>query len=226
LEAAEGGPIARQRVAHPEGSPLEILERDLEKADNRVRPYQVALIATEDIIGRLWNLLSYDDQCRFDREYKNLWNAYRYPMPPKNARKVRDALLSGQLEVLPGITHISHNEEAGIFGVELRDRDGVCRTLEVPTVINATGQCMDAAKIDSRILGQLLADGLAVQHPSGGIDVDFETGRVIDRDRATSNTLFALGELTRGVHFFTNGVTPCALRAHDIVQFITGSLTD
>ena len=129
-------------------------------------------------------------------------------------------LRSGQLEVLSGIVGIAHDPAAGTFAVELRDRAGTCRILEVPVVINATGQCMDAWKIDSGLLRQMLSDGIAASHPSGGINVDFDTGRVIDRSGLVSDSLFALGELTRGVHFFTNGVVPCALHARDIVEFI------
>ena len=220
VEVAEGRPIDRRKAANPEGSTLEILERDLAKSDAGVIPYQAALLATEGIIGRLWNLLSLDDQFRFDREYRNLWSVYRYPMPAKNARRVREVLRSGQLEVLSGIVGIAHDPTAGTFAVELRDRAGTCRILEVPVVINATGQCMDAWKIDSGLLRQMLSDGTAASHPSGGINVDFDTGRVIDRSGLVSDSLFALGELTRGVHFFTNGVVPCALHARDIVEFI------
>jgi uncharacterized NAD(P)/FAD-binding protein YdhS len=66
----------------------------------------------------------------------------------------------------------------------------------------------------------MLTDGIVVSHPSGGINVDYDTCRVIDATGQTSNSLFALGELTRGVHFFTNGIGPCAHRARDIVGFI------
>ena len=72
----------------------------------------------------MWNLLSLDDQFRFDREYRNLWSVYRYPMPAKNARRVREVLRSGQLEVLSGIVGIAHDPTAGTFAVELRDRAG------------------------------------------------------------------------------------------------------
>jgi uncharacterized NAD(P)/FAD-binding protein YdhS len=142
MEAAEGIPIDRERVRNPEGTTLEILERDIERAEDRVIPYQSALTATEDIIGRLWNLLSTDDQCRFDREYKSLWTVNRYSMPLINAKKVRDVLRSGQLEVLSGMTSISHVPSTGSFAVEVRSRHGDCQTLDMPVIINATGQCL------------------------------------------------------------------------------------
>jgi uncharacterized NAD(P)/FAD-binding protein YdhS len=224
IEAAEGRPVDWGKVAKPEGSTLEILERDLEWAANGVIPYQAALIALEELVGRLWSLLSPDDQCRFDIEYKNLWTVYRFPMPPKNAEKVRNALISGRLEVFSGITGIEHHPARNSFAVELRDPSGICRTLDVPVVINATGQCLDAWAIDSALLRQMLSDGLAVPHQSGGINVDFDTGRLIGDGGRVSDSLFVLGELTRGVHFLTNGVVPCAHRAKDIVDFIAGRL--
>ena len=220
IEAAEGIPIDWERVLNPEGTTLEILERDIERAEDRVIPYQSALTATEDIIGRLWNLLSTDDQCRFDREYKSLWTVNRYSMPLINAKKVRDVLRSGQLEVLSGLTSISHVPSAGSFVVEARSRRGDCQTLKVPVVINATGQCLDASQIDGELVQQMLTDGIAASHPSGGINVDYDSCRVIDGTGQTSDSLFALGELTRGVHFYTNGIGPCAQRARDIVRFI------
>ena len=35
-----------------------------------------------------------------------------------------------------------------------------------------------------------------------------------------SDTPFAIGEMTKGIHFCTHGIDPCAIRARDIVRFI------
>lgn len=55
---------------------------------------------------------------------------------------------------------------------------------------------------------------------SGGIRVDFHSNQVYDRKGDLRPRMYALGEITRGVHFFTNGVVPIMYSADRITDHI------
>jgi uncharacterized NAD(P)/FAD-binding protein YdhS len=222
IEAAEGKSIDRAALLKPAGSALEILEADLARAKQKSIPYQNALIATDPIIENIWDLMSIEDRIRFDQEYRSLWTVYRYPMPPINAEKICRILKSGQLEVLPGSKRICHLPSANRFAIEMVDRNGSSKTLEVAAVINATGQGSNVRKFNSNLIRNLLSDHTIAPHPNGGIIVDFNTNRVIDSEGKISDSLFAIGGLTKGAHFYTSGIAPCARKAQVIADFILG----
>jgi uncharacterized NAD(P)/FAD-binding protein YdhS len=111
----------------------------------------------------------------------------------------------------------------------MQSRYGLDYKLRIPVLINATGQGLAVTKFDDMLVRNLLAGGIIVPHQSGGIQVDFETSVVVHRNGVRSNRMFAVGEITRGVHFFTNAIrqnTRCADRiTTSIVNSINNSTT-
>lgn len=208
IEEAEEKPVDRFQLLNPEDSALDILKADIEKARNSVLPYQSALSATGPVIDRIWNLLSNEDRCRFDGEFKTFWNVYRHPMPLKNAVKILDLLNSGQLDIKSGCMCVRLMEEGGGFEIDIDTRFGIPYSFKIPFLINATGQGLDVTEFNDPLTKNLLNKGLIQSHPNGGIDVDFLSGQVIGSKGYKVPGLFALGEITRGVRFFTNGVIP------------------
>ena len=61
---------------------------------------------------------------------------------------------------------------------------------------------MDVRKFNSSLIAEMLSAGIVASHPSSGINVDFHIGRVINKKGTVTNSLFAIGELTRGAHFY------------------------
>jgi uncharacterized NAD(P)/FAD-binding protein YdhS len=220
VEAAEGRAIDWLRVFNPRGSITRILEADIEKAQKVPLPYQAALGATESITGRLWKLLSREDQCRFDRDFKTLWTVYRHPMPLVNAKRILDILKSGQLDILSGCGCVRCCGSSPGFEIVIETRFGIPYELKIPFLINATGQGQDVTRLEAPLLRNLLAKGFIQPHPGGGIQVDFETSQVLGQGGIAVPGVFAVGEITRGVHFFTNGVVPNMLAADKITDRI------
>ncbi|MFH1489051.1 MAG: FAD/NAD(P)-binding protein, partial [Pseudomonadota bacterium] len=218
VEAAEGRAIDWLRLFNPTGSMTHILQADIEKAQKGPLPYQAALGATEPIIGRLWSRLSMEDQCRFDRDFKTLWTVYRHPMPVVNAEKILAVLKSGQLDILSGCGCVRCCGSAPGFEIVLETRFGIPYELKTPFLINATGQGLDVTRSEDPLLRNLLARGFIQPHPGGGIQVDFETSQVFGQGGIPVPGVFAVGEITRGVHFFTNGVVPNMLAADRITD--------
>lgn len=207
IEDAEGKTVDWLRVFNPDGSVSAILEKDIKKAEHGIIPYQRVLNTLGPLTGKIWKHLSVDDRSRFDRELKTLWTVYRHPMPLVNARKIHDSIKSGQLDIESGCMCVRTCGDKG-FEIDVSTRFGVPYVIKTPFIINATGQGLDVSKFDSDLIKRLIERELIAPYPNGGIHVDFESSMVLDRKGEFIPGLFALGEITRGVHFFTNGIVP------------------
>jgi len=207
IEDAEGRTIDWLRVFNPDGSMTDILEKDIKKAEQAIIPSQRVLNASGPLTGMIWKRLSIDEHSRFDQEFKTLWTVYRHPMPLVNARKIYYAIQSGQLNIESGCMFVRTCGSKG-FEIEVSTRFGVSYVIETPFLINATGQGLDVTKFNNSLINKLLERELIVSHPNGGIFVDFDSSMVLNGKGDLVPGLFALGEITRGVHFFTNGIVP------------------
>ncbi|MDM7920178.1 MAG: hypothetical protein QUS12_13575, partial [Methanosarcina sp.] len=93
-------------------------------------------------------------------------------------------------------------------------------------IINATGQETDVTKFESILIKRLINKGLIIPHPNGGIYVDFYTSGVKEKNEKGIHGLYALGEITRGVHFFTNGIVPNMVSSGRIADRILSVTND
>jgi uncharacterized NAD(P)/FAD-binding protein YdhS len=224
VEAAEGGAIDWLDFVSPRGDTQQILEQDIRAAKAGAIGWQTALMASRELHPRIWHSLHPKDRERFDREFKSLWNHYRVPLSMVNAEKVLSVLKSGQLSVLGGIKHVRHLSDSKEFRLTIGARLGPDYPLDVPYLVNATGQGFDVSRFRDRFMKTLLESGVVMPHPAGGLQVDFDTCAVIHRDGRIADNVFALGELTRGVHFFTNAVSENARYANLISDRILSTI--
>jgi uncharacterized NAD(P)/FAD-binding protein YdhS len=224
MEVAAGNKINWLDVFNPQESAAQILEKDISRAEAGIIPYQAALTTSGPLTGYIWNSMSIDDRMRFDREYKTVWAVYRYPMPIINAKKILRALKSGQLDIQQGRTHVKAGDKEG-FEIDVITRLGVPYVIKADYIINATGQETDVTKFESALIKRLIHKKLIIPHPNGGIHVDFNTSGVKAKAGDAITGLYALGEITRGVHFFTNGIVPNMVSSDRIADSIL-SITD
>ena len=219
MEFAEGKKIDWLKVFNPYGSVPEIFEKDIGRAEAGVIPYQGALTASGPITGYIWNRMSIADRMHFDSEYKTLWTVYRHPMPLVNARKIMKVIKSGQLDIESGCMCVRTCGKEG-FEIDISTRFGIPYTMKTPFLINATGQGLDVARFESILLRRLVDKGYIESHPSGGINVDFNTSEIYGNNGKVIPGFYALGEITRGVHFFTNGIVPNMAISERIAEHI------
>ncbi len=224
IETAEGEKLDWLDFLNPQGDPGHILARDIRRAESGVISNQAALMATRPLHAAIWHALTPEDQKRFDREYKSVWNHYRVPLSVINAKKALAILKSGQLTVLGGIEEIRHISPPDRFRLRIGTRLGPGYHLEVPFLINATGQGLNVTRFEDRFISNLLTSGIISPHHSGGIRVDFNSCAVIDRDGKTSSSVFAVGELTRGVHLFTNAISENVKYADRITDILIANI--
>jgi uncharacterized NAD(P)/FAD-binding protein YdhS len=221
METAVGKKINWLDVFNPQESASQILEKDISRAESGVIPYQAALTTSGPLTGYIWNSMSIDDRMRFDREYKTVWAVYRHPMPIINAKKILNVLKSGQLDIQQGRTSVKAGGKEG-FEIDVITRLGVPFVIKTSFIINATGQETDVTKFESTLIKRLINKGLISPHPNGGIYVDFNTSGVKEKSGKDIPGLYALGEITRGVHFFTNGIVPNMVSSNRIADSILG----
>ncbi|KAJ2983512.1 hypothetical protein NQ176_g629 [Zarea fungicola] len=186
-------------------SHLEQLESDIDAAqESRVR-WQSILNGTAPVIERYWNSLSPTSQQLFMQKFNSSWMTYRHAMPVKNAKRVLKLLQKSQLQVVRGDS-ISWD---GLF--KAKTSAGV---LEVPYVIEATGQECHVNRIDSPLVQSAVSKGLLKPHVAGGVVVDFDTLQA-------SNSLYVMGSLTRGAHFYVSATDRVAAHASRIAKSLT-----
>jgi uncharacterized NAD(P)/FAD-binding protein YdhS len=142
--------------------------------------------------------------------YFSAFMAYRVSIPVENARKMLAYLESGQLEFQAGRFDISIGD-AGEPSVVMQGE--VASSFVYDYLIDATGSPRDVRKMDSPLLESLLDHGIVTPQKHGGIRVDTNSYRVINRDGNADLHMYALGELTNGTFFFTSALEIIARHA-------------
>lgn len=201
-------PRLSEILSLPQIPPVDVLKHDIELAERKSLRYFSILKAIDEVVGLIWSVLSDADKLRFDLQYRPFWNAFDYPMPLQNARKILEAMNSGQLRVISGFNGIEFCSKKRIFRLTTKELSNGAspRIHEAKYVINATGQGLELKNLNSKLIQNALKSGTISVHPFGGIDVDFNTGAVKNASGNYSNHVYAVGSLTRGVHFYTNSI--------------------
>jgi len=202
-------------------STQEILQQDIAYSQKQSTSFSI-LKAIDENISIIWNSMTIKAQQEFDKKFKTLWSIYDYPMPQINAQILLEAIRNGNLEIIKGLESVVYTEEEKLFKINFCSENQ--STLKISHVINATGNGINVNNIQNQFLQNTLASKTLISHPLGGIDVDFETGRVKTKAGLSSNIFFA-GSLTRGVHFYTNSAVENAKASARIADYIIKTLT-
>lgn len=189
---------------------IDMLEKEIEDAQ-KVSKWQGFMIATNDCIEYYWDKLNPVHKRLFIKRYHSLWMARRCPMPVANAKKIRDYLLSGRLKIESDIERVENQKTH----YEIHSHASASH---YDWVINATGLSRQLEKCEKNTLVyDLLKKGFVVENPFGGLSVDFETSRAINRDK-NCERMMILGHLTNGVHYYTNSFVMISKRAKKIAS--------
>ena len=190
--------------------PLPELISDIANAESGATPWQAILKSTASFVERYWNSFSLEDKKTFFKYFLSPWATYRAPMPLENAYKILALMESGQLRVLRG-EKVRWNGSKFVISLEGTE-------VQSQFLIEATGQEFNPYRVDSPLLQRLLSSGLLKSHPAGGVEVDFST-------LAARKGIYVVGEMTRGVHFFTNSIDRNIAHAARIADHLTGEQT-
>jgi len=157
-----------------------------------------AVDALRPITQDLWRGASDVERRRFLRHLRAWWDVHRHRLAPDVAGRIAGLRQEGRLEIGGG--RIEKIEPQGSRAEVTWWPRGASasKRITVDRIVNCTGPQGDLLRSDEPLLRQLIAAGLV--RPDGlriGIDVDRQ-GQVIDAGGQASDTLFAIGPMTRG----------------------------
>jgi len=181
----------------------------------------------------LWRSLSLVEKRRFLRHLRPWWDVHRHRMAPVVAARIADALERGQLVIqrarLGRVTGGKSALGSEAFEVERHAVDGAPPSpLSVARIINCSGPLADISRVQSPLIRTLLDNGRVRADPLGlGLDVT-SRGAVIDRFGRPSDSLFAVGPITKGAFWETTAVPDirlqCERLAEHMLEWLDASL--
>jgi len=221
LEKVFNRKIDFEEIASPKGTPIEILKKDIAAAQSGFSDKWGTVLnsAGNYLTAEWWKFFSDEDKAKFRKDYASLWFVYRSPMPLKNAVRLLGLLESGHLEIVSGLKSVVYDH-----GKELFVLDYGTKKLEVKYIINATDIGLDVNEIDSVLMQNLIKRGILRPYKFGGVDVDFETCKLINDNKLEYEPIYFTGYLTRGVHFQSNCIPSIRRNANRIVESLIKSL--
>lgn len=170
-----------------------------------------ALITT---VHHWWPTLPRSDRQQFFRLYHRLWASFTSPMPAATAGTLLEMADNGQLQVIRGLEKVTPAKQG--FQVTAQHH-----TVEADVVIAAATAAPTAhPATPHELMDSLTRNGCGQQHPDGGLRVQPETGRLVDRSGRPQSSLHALGHLTTGTHYYMSGIPMLVWRSEAIAAAI------
>ncbi|UZP43041.1 hypothetical protein NXS19_010857 [Fusarium pseudograminearum] len=189
--------------------PLVKLSQDISDAENGTNQWRALADAIAPNLERYWSHLTSKDQLLFLEKWCSMWYTYVHAMPYENALKLQNLLRSKAVNVLQcsrlyqrasGFTITSHDEH-----------------IDVDFVVEATGFETNVSQIRSPFLHSILQSRILEAHPVTGLSLDQHT-----LESTTTPGIYAIGSLSTGVHFYTNGIDRNVAHASRISRHLVG----
>ena len=176
------------------------------------------------ITQQVWRDLPLDERHRFIRHLRPWWDVHRHRIAPAVADRIAAMEQEGRLSFAAGRIK-SAGPDGNRARVSWRPRGKPqWQELSVSRIINCSGPELDIARAREPLLDSLLASGRI--RPDAcrlGIDVD-EDSRALGADGAPSDTLYAIGPMTRGAFWESIAVSDIGAQARAVARRITGHL--
>lgn len=175
--------------------------------------WQSILSATNEIIEEIWNHLDFASKRNFLRNFQRIWLNIRSPIPVKNATILLHLLKQKNLSMETGLKNLEFQKIKKAYEATFEDR----KKLSFDWIINASGPAREVGANDD-LLFKLIQKGMVQPHPLGGIDVDFATAAVIDKQGHFNSHIRSIGHNTVGVYNYVSSLEMIAKKADKIAQ--------
>ncbi|PEA54863.1 hypothetical protein CON64_10490 [Bacillus pseudomycoides] len=200
-------------------TPKEAIENDM-KDLQELGLWQSILMETNEVISKYWFYLNQNDKVTYLKKYERLFMSERNPMPIHNAKIILEMLNKNILHIKKGVEDIQIYKNK--FNVYFKDFNKE----SYEWIINAVGSTKYLHKsYRDNLLGNLVEAGTAKINKYGGVEVDFDSGSIIDINGKTNKELKALGHITCGTYYFTSSVEMISKHAKIISQDILEHLS-
>ena len=198
---------------------LRYLRAKVRLAEESGSNWRVVIDGLRPFLPQLWQRLSTEEKQRFLRHAKPFWEVHRHRLPPQ----LKDFLLKlqneGQLLVKAAYIQGFCEQPDGVE-VTLKPRHkNQTAVIKVGRVINCTGPNMDFSRVNSPLLQNLLAQGLATPDPLGLGLVVAETGLLVSNNTTNPESpLYTLGSVCKGSRWETTAVPEIRVQAQTLAH--------
>lgn len=166
----------------------------IERADKSDLPFQDTLFSTRYYAHKIWLKLSEEECLEFQKSFGAFWACWRHPIPMEVVEELNVYAKEGRLQLHRPVTPIKI--KGGKYILET-SRQTIC----ADALIDGTGGTSDVRDVNSPLIRNLLARGLATAHPCGGLKVDGLTYGL--KSNLSNSGIYCLGPLAKGSLFST-----------------------
>jgi uncharacterized NAD(P)/FAD-binding protein YdhS len=205
----------------PKGSPSAVLAEVRRRAG---ADWRAAIDALRPQVHAIWRGWSLAEKRRFLRHLRPFWDLHRHRMAPAVAEEIDRGLADGTFEVVAGRLVSLTAVAGGLEACWVPKGGGKPVARRFSLAVNCVGPRGEVAGAGDALIGQLLGAGLIRPDACDlGLDVDARS-RVIGADGEASETLFAVGPITRGQFYEITSVPDIRIQAADCAGAILNAL--
>jgi uncharacterized NAD(P)/FAD-binding protein YdhS len=202
---------------------LHQLRLQISLAEKKGVNWRAVLDSMRPVSPRIWELLSYEERCRFLRHARAHWDAVRHRLPAHISRKVRHLIADGRICVIAGrITAV--DEHADAIVVTYRERCSLNESrIPFAAMINCTGPG-NAAHTTDRFLCSLLETGLAQLDELG---IGFKAapdGQLISAEGKPSGDIYTIGPVRKASAWETTAIAEIRAQALNLARCLAEKL--
>ena len=170
------------------------------------------------VTQRLWGAAPLDQRRRFIRHLRPWWDVHRHRIAPAVAERIETMRGEGRLTVAAGrIQSAAPDGDAAIVTWRPRGAPASAR-LRAHRIVNCSGPELDIARVADPLLVSLVVAGRIRPDPCRlGVEVDLES-RTLDAAGRPSDTLYAIGPMTRGAFWESIAVSDIAIQAEAVAR--------
>ena len=184
--------------------------------------WRSAVHELRSVTAKIWNDASLAERGRFLRHLRPWWDVHRHKLAPAIGAKIEALQAEARLAVAAGKL-VSAEAEGGKAVVRFRARGSeAVETLRVARIVNCTGPEVDIVRAGEPLLDALLAAGRIRPDPLRvGLDVDADC-RALNADGQASDTLYAIGPITRGMFWESVAIPDIRAQAERVAARLGG----
>jgi len=182
--------------------------------------WRAAVYELRTVTQDLWGAAGLDERRRFLRHLRPWWDVHRHKLAPAVGARIAAMQADGRLSIAAGRL-VSAEPDGGRAAIRFRarGRDEI-EMLRVARIVNCTGPEADIARSGEPLLAALLESGrIRADVLKVGIHVDGDC-RTIDAEGRASDSLYAIGPVTKGTFWESVAVPDIRAQAERVARLI------
>jgi uncharacterized NAD(P)/FAD-binding protein YdhS len=199
------------------------VRRHVERAAAEGCDWRSVVDALRPSTPAIWQALDLESRLRFLHHVRPYWETHRHRAAPAVVIETAALEAAGFVKRHSGRLRAIEEKDGRAHATFVDRRTGSVKTLVVDAVVNCTGPPTDVSRADDALMHRLIARGLARQDPLRlGLD-HTDAGALVGADGRSSDRLFALGGVRRGVLYESTAVPELRKQADDLGRLLAAS---